>query len=67
MSPGRGCEEGWNHGCRTPWSGELPGLTAAASNPDTALLPRSGGLSASFVLVGQSLFTRELVQLELVH
>ena len=56
-SPGRGSGEGWSHGCRTPWSGELPGLTAAASHPETNLSPRSGGLPSSFVFLGQSLFT----------
>ena len=67
VSPGTGCEEGWTHCCRMPWSGELPGLTFATSHPETDLSPRSGGLPSSFVLLGQSLFTWELVQLELVH
>ena len=27
-----------------PWGGELPGLTVAASHPETDLSPKSGGL-----------------------
>ena len=56
-SPGMGREEVWSHGCRMPWSGELPGLTAAASHLETNLSPGSGWLPSSFVLLGQNSFT----------
>ena len=38
-SPGRGSGEDWSQGWRTPWSGGLPGLTAATGHPGADLPP----------------------------